>query len=1613
MPMNDTGEGNDKRLVDEQAFPTLSDGPGRIESDFEDTATGQDLVGQTLGHFEIVEMIGRGGMGVVYLALDTKLDRHVAIKYLPQRVINEPATSPLAGREARLLASLNHPNIASIYEELKEAEGGCCLVLEYVPGQTLAERIAEGPLGLEEVLTIALQISEALAAAHEHGVIHRDLKPGNIKITPEGQVKVLDFGIGKATGGRPSGQQETTIARPGKIIGTPAYMSPEQARGKPVDTRMDIWSFGCVVFEMLSGQIPFKGDTIADMLACLIDREPDWELLPRNTPRNMRVLLRRCLTKNPRRRLRDIGDAAIEIGEVLKLLEPPVPEAEASSGSSNLARMSVPAGQGESLGQGLQGPTDARQVTVCPYRGLRPFEEEDAPFFFGREAFVARLAEVLAQHTVVAVVGASGSGKSSVVRAGLVPYKRKSVDEQVWEAATLVPGEDPLRALAAALVPFLEPVMTETDRLAEIGKLADHLAKRNVALKDVVARALERQPDADHFLLIVDQWEELYTLVHDDRNRWRFIDELLEATESDFVAVVLTLRGDFFGHILTDRALADRLQDAVVNLGPMTREELEHAITAPARKVGLAFEPGLVSRILDDVEEEPGRLPLLEFVLALLWERRRDGMLLHEVYEGMGEVQGAIARRAEEVFGRLSPSEQQLLRQVFLQLVRPGEKTEDTRRRATIAEMSAAARQAVQHLADARLIVTGRSESTGEETMEVAHEALISNWARLRSWLDEDREFLLWRHRLRTRLEEWENMGRQRGALLHGTPLAEAESWLVERGEDISPSERNLVEQSVASRKQEAIARERSRRRVVTILTACLSAALVLVCLTGWQWHEARKQMRLAVEQKNVALARELALQAGLARNRQGSLLQQSVLLALESLKRDPSPEANQALRQSLSLLPRSVASMDHEDVVSFVVFSPDGKYIATASYDRSARVWETISGNQVACMKHDDEVASVAFSPDGEYLATASYDGTARVWEANSGKEVACVRHDSVQGNDSVFSVAFCADGKYLATAGWDRTARIWDAKSGQEVAVMHHRDAVYFVAFSPDAKCLATASGDSTAGLWTVASGEEVARMNHEHRVCCAAFSPDGKYLATGSWDKSARVWETTSGREIARMDHEGKVQWIAFGPNGKHLATASDDKTARVWEADSGKQIARMDHESLVYSVTFSPRGGYVATACGDDTARVWELSADREVTRICHGSDVGYAVFSPDGRYLATASYDKTAGVWEAISGKEVARMSHDSRVTSVAFSPDGRYLATASNDKTAGVWEATSGEELSRMSHDDEVLRIAFSPDGKQLATGSRDKTARVWEAASGKEIARMDHEKPVVYVAFSPRGKHVATASGDESARVWETASGKEVARMRHDDEVLYIAFSPDGKQLATGSRDKTARVWETTSGEEVARMRHEDTVTSITFSPDGKYLATASWDESARVWETTSGKEVAQMIHGSRVRTVVFSPDGKYLATASYDDTARIWEVTSGKEISRMSHDNEVPSIAFSPDSKHLATASPDKTARVWETTSGREVARMSHDSGVRSVVFSPNGKYLATRSEGNAAEVWFCWIEDLIDEASCRLTRNLTYEEWQRFFPNEPYSRTCSKLPIHPTVIEAGKGS
>lgn len=451
--------------------------------------------------------------------------------------------------------------------------------------------------------------------------------------------------------------------------------------------------------------------------------------------------------------------------------------------------------------RGEKTPTVAPRLSdICPYRALNLFREEDAPFYFGREAFSQALLDRISGLPLVALIGASGSGKSSVVQAGLLPLlRRQRPPNPAWDSLLMRPGDRPFQRLSATLVPLLEPQLGEVEQLAEARRLAGHLGDASVMLADVVDRILVKSSGTDRLLLVIDQFEELFTLTP-DKARAGFVSMLLAAVNESPLVIVLTLRSDFYGQAIDlDRSLSNLLQDGLVNLGPMTRDELHRAIESPAARLGVAFEPGLTDRILDHVAGEPGALPLLEFALTRLWEKRTGATISHAEYEAIGEVYGAVSARADNLLGSLPKSEQEAALDLMTRLVRvsaPGGRGADTRQRVELDSLTGPELAVAKPFVDARLLVLDRGEEGGQRTIEIAHEALIGAWPKLRERVDRQRDFLLWRQRLTLNMQQWIENHRSRSALLRGPMLREARQRVRQFRNQLSPDERDFLARS-------------------------------------------------------------------------------------------------------------------------------------------------------------------------------------------------------------------------------------------------------------------------------------------------------------------------------------------------------------------------------------------------------------------------------------------------------------------------------------------------------------------------------------------------------------------------------------------------------------------------------------------------------------------------------------------------------------------------------------------------------------------------------------------------------------------------------------------------
>jgi WD40 repeat protein/serine/threonine protein kinase len=1310
------------------------------------------------------------------------------------------------------------------------------------------------------------------------------------------------------------------------------------------------------------------------------------------------------------------------------------------------------------IGQKVFGKK-ARRWRSSPFRGLNFFDFEHAPIFHGRmkaigEVLAALEAQVRAQRPFVLVVGASGSGKSSLVRAGVLPLLTQPETIEgvgLWRWAISRPaaggsGGDCFDALAAALLETAAlPALQDVESSNPIGELANELrehsdsvalrirdaldhAGREWKIEQVHAlRERERQlrqsgrlEEADlahqqserlelpkaRLTLVIDQLEELFTADFPPEIRQKFISAVTGLVRSGRVFVLVTLRSDFYLRYQEFPELIELAKPSgKFDLSPPTPYELGEMIRLPAEAAGLRFEKEressqrLDQALRDAAVSTPESLPLLEHVLSLLYEQqatRGDDLLRWADYRAVGELKGALAQHAEAAFSTLQPDEQRAFPLVMSYLVTLGQGEEEVPNRRTApyrdlvaseekrGEQKANTKAFVDLFVEKRLLVAD-TDPQGEVTVCVAHEALLREWRRVKEWLTENREFLRMRDRLDASLKLWLSRGKQTDDLLEpGLHLAEGEKLVKDFGASLSREQIDYISTSIAERDRRKQAHERIRYAVMAAITA-------LAVVAGFQWLRAERQRQSAAqafrsEAQVTAKLQEQLRQASWAsfnqaeRQFQLGEWQEGIALLARAIKFDPANEVaserffHELIVRREKALPLPIASFKHQDLVFEVAFSPDAARILTASWDKTAKLWDAASGELIASFAHQGFVWHAAFSPDGARILTASADTTAKLWDAASGKLIVSFPHGG-----AVYDAAFSPDGRRILTASADNTAKLWDAASGKVIASYPHEGAVYDVAFSPDGARILTASWDQTGKLWDAASGKLLASFAHQHRLSRAAFSPDGAWILTASADRTAKLWDAASGKLLASFDHQDEVTDAAFSPDGTRILTTGWDKTAKLWDAASGKLLASLAHEDGVWHAAFSPDGTRILTASADKTAKLWDAASGELIASFAHQQGVRRTAFSPNSAQILTAGHDKTAKLWDAALGRPVVSFAHQDGLYHAAFSPDGARILTASADNAAQhraqefpvlLWNATSGKLIASFAHKIDSLSnkdigevVAFSPDGARILTASADKTAKLWDAASGKLIASFDHQDKVYEAAFSPDGARILTASADNTAKLWDAASGKVIVSFDHEDDVYDAAFSPDGARILTANADNTAKIWDAASGKLIASFAHQDKVENAAFSPDGTRILTAGWDETAKLWDAASGKLIASFDHQDKVYDVyeaAFSPDGAQILTAGADKTAKLWDAVSGKLIASFEHQASVFDGAFSPDGARILTASADNTAKLWDAASGKLIVSFVHQDTVRRAAFSPDGARILTASVDKTTKLW-----------------------------------------------------
>ncbi len=994
----------------------------------------------------------------------------------------------------------------------------------------------------------------------------------------------------------------------------------------------------------------------------------------------------------------------------------------------------------------------------CPYRGLSAFSPDDAPFFFGREGFTNQLVEAVNKKPLVAVIGASGSGKSSVVFAGLIPRLQQATPSEFpLVIAAFRPGKNPFEALATALISVHKTSISDDEKkLAEL-ELGIELQQNIYTLYNKI-ESIVQQGNGNHLLLVIDQFEELYTLCPEIEHQI-FLDGLLTAVnQSPGFTLVLTLRADFFGRILMHESFGKVLQQYPPELLiPMNRKELQAAIAKPSEKLGIQLEQGLTERLIDAVSKQPGHLPLLEFALTQLWAKQKQGILSHAAYEEICGVEKALANHAKRVYIQLNQADRERSQKIFIQLVHPGEGTEDTRRLATRTETGEDNWDLITYLASERLVVTNRNTKTGEETVEIVHEALIQNWKELYQWIQKNRDFRSWQERLRTAIYQWETKHNcDQGALLRGAPLEEAKDWLQQQSDKISSDERQFIDKSIELQKREQAERDRQQQRTILILVSGLVTTSLLAALAVQQWQLAESQKTNSQIKAINADAETLWLSDKKFDALIESLKAANKLQQVRGIEPELRIQVAATLQQALYSVRERNRLEKHSDRIRSVSFSPDGQTIASASFDKTVswdytvKLWN-LKGDLLQILKgHTDQVDSISFSSDSQLIATASADKTIKIWKYDS-KKRAYNSYKTLRGHkDTIYSVTFSPNGQMIASASKDGTIKIWSREGVLLETFQGHTNSVNSLSFSPDGQTIVSGSADSTVRFWTLSRSNIF--KGHRGAVDDVTFSRDGQQIATAGIDGTVRVWNLL-GKQLIKF--KDKANNVSFSPDGKIIATASEDNTVKLWSRNGILLRSFKGHTGKVFDVSFSPDSQLIASASVDKTVKVWKVDGSLLHTLKGHGGKIWSVSFSPDGQTIATASSDRTVKLWNLNGTLKQNLQGHNDDVLSVSFSPDGQTIATASQDNTVKLWKFDGTLLHTLTGHTDTVNSISFSPDGQTIASASDDTTIKLWSLEGRLLKTFQGHSQRVNSVSFSPNAQLIASAGSDGDVILW------------------------------------------------------------------------------------------------------------------------------------------------------------------------------------------------------------------------------------------------------------------
>jgi len=1120
---------------------------------------------------------------------------------------------------------------------------------------------------------------------------------------------------------------------------------------------------------------------------------------------------------------------------------------------------------------GLVAP-DGDERLVCPYKGLATFDADDADYFFGRERLVADVIARLVGAPLLAVVGASGSGKSSVVRAGLLPALAGGVlpGSDRWRRELIRPGEHPMLELHRA-------------RFRGDGRV----------------------------LLVVDQFEETFTACADERERDQFVEALVRAArESEAVCgIVLAVRADFYGRCAAYPQLSALLGDNTVLVGPMARDELRRVIERPAQRAGLWLEPGLVDLLLADCEGEPGALPLLSTALLELWQQRDDRDLRLAGYERSGGVRGAVARLAEAAYERLDREQQAIARRILLRLAGDDVHGVPVRRRVALAELDGD-RGHVRRVLD--VLAASRMITVSEGTVEVAHEALLREWPRLRGWLDEDTEGRRLHRALIHAAREWSQGGHDPGDLYRGARLASALEWRTEHAPELNPTEQQFLDASRA-------AGERARRRLQLALAGVLA---LLVVATG--------AALVALDQRGRARTETRAAEAKALGGRALSeeRLDRALLLARRGVALDDAPETRDNLLAVLRRRPAAIGVMRGDgDALTAIALHPDGRTLAVGDDDGTVMFLDAVSRRMLGRphqVSPGARISSLAFSPDGTRLASAGWDAPAAVVDLFDGRTHRHIARLLDVPYVAETSVHFSPDSRVLAAQeAWGEYFNfvpLWDARTGRRRAETEPTLAgsSALLGFLGSSARLVTSNDDGTTVVRDAVSLRALRRIDASGPT--AALNSAAGLVAFGGRDGSVRLLDIRTGElRTAHGGHEAPVVAIRFNPGGDRLVTAGRDERVIVWDPKRATALETLEARGIgpVQDLQVAADGRTAYSAGRDGTIIAWDLTGDSRWER-----PFGDAGTRPVRASLTTAEHSPHFAVidargfvdlFDSRTLRPTARIRPARRdtgaglpldadtagqlrwaggpITGAAVAPDGATVAITTDDGELQFWDTRVRRPLGKAlrAHAQPAWALAFSADGRWLATGGGDSLVRLWDArrrTAESSVALTDDHQAVSDLSVSPDGTTLAVTllNSSQSGGGLEIRSVPDLELIRTVDVPIGTVgrFSPDGRSLIYGSRD--GRVWtlDTRTWQPRGRplIAHPSILTAD-LSPDGRLLATTSTDGTGRLWDVATGRPIGATLSGGAGDPIgaAFIRGGSHLAVV-HERGGVAWDV-------------------------------------------------------------------------------------------------------------------------------------